>query len=178
MVVKHAIVYRLAVITAVLLTAACASVPLADKESDAAGKRFDPPPSGLAKLYVYQSACSPSSVRPMGTVYVVDQGSCGTNSVYLRMDSQQDRNVGQLGPGNWLSIDVTPGDYDIWCEQGATSARTQKLELKSGEQAFVALVRLKEDDFLGFKGYGCIPRKVGPQAGMVAVKERQRARTP
>lgn len=157
--------------------AACAApVPLADKESDTAGKRFDPPPSGLARLYVYQGPCSASSTSPVGSTIVVNQGTCGANDVYLRKDSQQAQNLGRLGRQNWLSIDVAPGDYDIWCDQGA---RVKKIALTAGEQTFVSLLRLKETDFLGLKvDFTCQAQTVASQGGMIAVKERQRVRTP
>lgn len=173
MVAMRAVVRWMSIAAASAL-AACASVPLADKESDAAGKRFDPPPPGSARLYAYQAACTASTVRPVGTVFVVDQGSCGTDDVHLRRDDQPAQKIGRLAPMNWLSVDVAPGSYDIWCGEGA---QRQKLDLKAGEQVFVALVRTKENDFLGLKGFVCIAQRVDASGAMAAIRERRRART-
>jgi hypothetical protein len=46
-----------------VLASACASVPLAPPQADLAAKRFDPPPSGMANLYVYRNENFGSAVR-------------------------------------------------------------------------------------------------------------------
>jgi hypothetical protein len=46
-----------------VLAAGCASVPLAPPQADLAAKRFDPPPSGMANLYVYRNENYGSAVR-------------------------------------------------------------------------------------------------------------------
>lgn len=174
---KRLEVCGLVVALVVSLVAACAApVSLADKESDTAGKRFEPPPSGLARLYVYQGPCTPSSTSVAGPAIVVDPGTCGANDVFLRKDNQQAQNLGRLGRQNWLSVDVAPGDYDIWCDQGA---RVKKIALAAGEQTFVSLLRSKESDFLGFKvEFTCQAQAVANQGGMAAIRERQRVKAP
>src|SRR4051812_42875348 len=164
------------------MVAACTPVLLADKESDAAGKRFDPPPSGLARLYVYQSPCSATTASVMGPAVVLNTGTCGSNYVFLRQDNQQPQNLGRVGSQNWLSVDVAPGDYIMWCDEGAgvqERARPYKVALTAGEQSFVGLFRYKQSDALGFRvDFICSASKVATQTGMAAVSERQRVRAP
>ena len=78
-------------LTASLLLAGCATVPMAGTGADAEGKRFDPPPPGRSALYVYRSSM------------------LGTESIFNIADNQQP--VGALADKTWIRVDVAPGPH-------------------------------------------------------------------
>lgn len=99
-----------------LALAACdtASVPLADSQANAAGKRFDPPPRGQGQLYVYR-------LGDVGTLVGVTVGA---------------RNVGQLGNYSWFKVAVPPGPADVRCVGGEDSKQAMVM-IADGETRFV-----------------------------------------
>lgn len=86
---------RAALALAVLLfTTACDSaVQLAPASSNQEGKRFDVPATGKTALYVFTTSKA-------GTTWniAVDQ-----------------RQIGQLESGQWMRVDLTPGQQDVRC---------------------------------------------------------------
>jgi len=67
-------------------------------EQTAEGRDLDPPPSGLASLYIYRD--SDSGAGSMATAWV---------------DGQI---IGTLGPHAWLTIGASPGPHQIGCSNG------------------------------------------------------------
>ncbi len=67
--------------------------PVADPNSDAQGKRFEPPSQGMAALYVVRGNDLP-----------------GTPPIAVSVGSRQ---LGTLASNTWLRIEVAPGTYDV-----------------------------------------------------------------
>ena len=113
-------------LTASLLLAGCATVPMAGTGADAEGKRFDPPPPGRSVLYVYRGSM------------------LGTESIFNIADNQQP--VGALADRTWIRIDVAPGPHVIACSIQSYAPLTQDpaqaatVNLAPGEMRFVEAV--------------------------------------
>ncbi len=78
--------------------AGCGNTTLKTLQEDAEGRNFDPPPSGLASLYVYRD--SDTGAGSMATAWV---------------DGQI---LGTLGPHSWLTVGASPGPHQIGCSNG------------------------------------------------------------
>lgn len=107
-------------VLAALALVACASVPLAPRNLDAAAKRFDPPQPGLAALYV------------------VREGSFVTTPVAILVDQ---RSAGTLGYDTYLRIELTPGRHYVRVrdlDTGRQFAATN-IQLETGDIRFVTL---------------------------------------
>ena len=85
-------------------------VPLANRQSDAAGKRFWNPMPGMTAVYIYRSA---DAVPP--PVLSLTAG---------------DKPLGWLTPSTWLRADIAPGRYDLRCVVGNELAGSTNLELR------------------------------------------------
>jgi hypothetical protein len=151
-----------------LAMSACASTQLADKQIDAAGKRFDPPPPNLATLYVIQGPCMPSTAQPVGPVLVFQQGNCGTYDAMVMGPEQKAASLGRLGAKNWTSDNILPGTYTIWCDPGGR--HKLQVSAKAGETVFVSLLRTVDGQ--------CAPWIQNDQRGRAGVLEGQRVQLP
>jgi hypothetical protein len=92
-------------------------VPLANKQSDAAGKRFWSPMSGMTTVYIYRG---PDAVPP--TVLSL---------------TARDKQVGWLTPSTWIRDDVAPGRYDVGCVIGKELAGSTSLDLRPSTMIFL-----------------------------------------
>ena len=136
-------------LTATLLLSACASVPMASRDADTAGKTFAPPPPGSATLYLYRESL-------FGAAY----------SLALSVGQ---RNLGALAADTWFRIDVEPGTYDVRCMTPEASGSTS-VQIASGETRFVeAAIRM------GFVAPRCAVFEVAPEKGRAAVTGGKRA---
>lgn len=80
----------------VSLLTACATVPLAPVEEDAARKSFAPPPSGTAGLYIYRNS---------------NFGGALKKSVYI--DGEL---IGESAPMTYFYREITPGEHRLSTE--------------------------------------------------------------
>ena len=136
-------------LTTTLLLSACASVPMASRDADAAGKTFAPPPPGSATLYLYRESI-------FGAAYTVGL-------------SVGQRSLGALAPDTWFRIDVEPGTYDVRCTTPEASA-SKSVQIAPGETRFVeAAIRM------GFVEPRCAVFEVAPEKGRSAVTGGKRA---
>jgi hypothetical protein len=94
---------------------ACADVPLASAELDAAGKRFDPPAAGY------------------GALYVIRDGGLTSSATQVSLNA---RKIGTLGSDTWLRIDVQPGTYVVRGDAGNVHAATTII-ISAGEYRYV-----------------------------------------
>ena len=101
----------------ILAATACATVPMAPDASDAAGKRFDPPPVGMAQIYIYRDSTGSSTALNV---------SLGT------------RMLGALAGNTWFRIEVAPGSYDVRCN--AENVASAVVAVAVGETRFVETV--------------------------------------
>lgn len=148
-VVKKRQALRFLALTTTLLLSACASVPMASRDADAAGKTFAPPPPGSATLYLYRESI-------FGAAY----------SLALSVGQ---RNLGALAADTWFRIDVEPGTYDVRCTTPEASG-SQSVQIASGETRFVeAAIRM------GFVAPRCAVFEVAPEKGRSAVTGGKRA---
>jgi len=105
------------------LLGACATVPLAGTAADMEGKRFDPPPSGQAALYLYRSSV------------------LGSEVMFSLADNQQP--IGSLANKTWIRIEVAPGQHVITCNAPSyapltqTPAEAATVEIAPGETRFL-----------------------------------------
>lgn len=104
-----------AVLLLLLLLGACASVPMASPSDDAAGKRFDSPPAGMAALYVYRA----DTIGGFRTVEV----------------TAGQRLLGDLASNTWLRVDLSPGAYDVRCK--FESPAIKAVTLTQGETRYI-----------------------------------------
>lgn len=131
------------------LISACASVPMASSDLDAAGKQFAPPPPGKASLYVYRESIFGAAV-----------------SVSVTMGQ---RALGALVSDTWFQLDVDPGQYDIRCT-GGEGADSKIVAIASGETRYVEVaIRM------GVIQPRCAVFEVMPEQGRKAVLGGKRA---
>lgn len=113
-------------LTGFLAAAACA-LRMAGPQSDAAGKRFDPPPAGQGAIYIYRE----------GKTYL-DQTS--RFRMFVQPVKGERRRLGVLDEITWLRVDLPPGNYDAGCEGGDKGHHSQEyVVLEAGEFAFVKI---------------------------------------
>lgn len=114
---KSAVVVAMAV-----LLAGCSlrPVPLANPQSDAAGKRFWSPMPGMTAVYVYRGA---DPAQP--SVLSLKAG---------------DIQLGWLSPSTWLRADIAPGRYDVRCIVGQEVAGSTNLEFRPSTMIFLQAV--------------------------------------
>lgn len=136
-------------VAAVLLLGACDSaiVPLADTQSDAAGRRFDPAPAG------------------QGTIYIVRQGGSGT-LINIAVGPQV---LGPLGSRTWFRADVAPGTVNVRCT-GDESSRIIPVTVGAGATRFVEV-----ESTSGWAGLRCAIKELPDAEGRQAVLQGKRA---
>lgn len=106
---------RLGILLLLFGLGACADVPLASRELDAVGKRFDLPRAGYATLYIFRD------------------GGLFSSSIQVTLNAQK---IGTLGSNTWLRIDVLPGTYDVRGDAGSAYATTT-VRVPSSENRFI-----------------------------------------
>lgn len=110
-------------LTASILLAGCASVPMAGPTADAEGKRFDSPAPGQSALYLYRSSL------------------LGSEVAFTLADNGQP--IGTLANRTWIRVDVAPGQHVITCTAPShapltqTSAQAATIDLAPGETRFL-----------------------------------------
>lgn len=110
---------KLLVLLALFAVAACGSVPMAPPSADAAGKRFEPPPTGQGAIYVVRR---PSALGIGAPVPV----TVGPNQ------------VGSLVGNTWLRLDLPPGRYDVR-HQSEDNTSSVIVDLVAGQTVFVSM---------------------------------------
>jgi len=138
----------MAVLTGLLLVAACQAVPLAPPDSDAAGKRFDPPPPGQSALYV------------------VREGNF--NSAFAHHISVGSRVAGSLGSRQWLRIDVEAGKHVVRCQ--GENVVTTPIEVAAGDIRFLEVTAI-----MGWNSARCRMREIDAATGRNQVLSSRRA---
>lgn len=96
------LLWRVIGLSGVLLTTACASVPMAAPDEDARGKTFQAPDSAHAAFYFYRS------------------GIIGGVAAFTVTLGQ--RTIGQLAINNYMRAEVEPGRQDVRCTSSENSA--------------------------------------------------------
>jgi len=135
---------------------ACAGVPLAPHDLDAAAKRFEAPRPGLAALYV------------------VREGSFVTTPVAVLVDQ---RTAGRLGYDTYLRIELPPGWHDVRArdlDTGRQLAATN-IQLEAGDIRFVTLANAVLETPLTSTMTEMSAREVPAAPGRTAVTGRRLA---
>jgi hypothetical protein len=130
-----------------LALAGCASVPMADRQADQQGKRFDPPAQGMAAVYVYR----PGWMALAKTVEVSVAG--GPQAV--------------LASNTYFRMDVRPGAIDVVCKTDNTAER--QIVLAAGETRYVEVAMNG-----GVLGPRCSVNEVSAGAGQAGVLRGKR----
>jgi hypothetical protein len=144
-----------AVLAAFALTA-CAGVPLAPYNVDAAAKRFELPRPGLAALYV------------------VREGSFVTAPVAVLIDQ---RPAGSLGYDTYLRVELAPGWHDVRArdlDTGRQLAATN-IQLEVGDIRFMTLANAVLETPLTSTMTEMTAREVPNAQGRAAVSGRRLA---
>jgi hypothetical protein len=94
-------------------------VPLANRQSDAAGKRFWNPMPGMAAVYIYRG---PDAIPPQ-----------------VLSLTARDKQLGWLTPSTWIREYVAPGRYEVRCLIGKSSelAGSTSLDLRPSTMIFL-----------------------------------------
>lgn len=94
-------------------------VPLANRQSDAAGKRFWNPMPGMTAVYIYRG---PDAAPPQ-----------------VLSLTARDKQIGWLTPSTWVREDVAPGRYDVRCliGKGKELAGSTTLDLRPSTMIFL-----------------------------------------
>lgn len=135
----------------VLLTlalGACASVPLASRQADEEGKRFDPPATGAGTIYVY---------RPGGVMAMARTADVGVAGGYHA----------ELAPDTYFRLEGPPGPIDLVCK--TTNIADQQVGITSGEIRYVEVVMSA-----GLWGPQCSLKEVAPGEGQPAILQARR----
>jgi len=110
-------------LTASILLAGCASVPMAGPAADAEGKSFDSPALGQSALYLYRSSL------------------LGSEVAFTLADNGQP--IGTLANKTWIRVEVPPGQHVITCNAPShapltqTPAQAATVYLAPGETRFL-----------------------------------------
>ena len=139
-----------------LALAACTSVPLAPREADAAAKRFEPPRSGWAALYI------------------VREGYMISDEVAVLVDQ---RPVGSLAYDTYLRLELPPGQHDVRAEniENRQPLAVTTVRLAPGEIRFVSIANAVFDSPLARAATEMSAREMPVSAGRAAVFSRRLA---
>lgn len=125
---------------------ACASVPMASPEQDAAAKEFRPPPADRAHLYVYRNESIGSAVKQPVVVDGIAVGQTAAKVFFLIPLAPGAHTVTSLAENTFdLPISVAGGkSYFVWQEVkfGLLQART-KLHLVDEEKGKEGVLECK-----------------------------------
>ena len=114
---KSAVILVVAVALAACTLRPVGPVPLANRQSDASGKRFWSPMPGMATVYVYRGPdAAPAPVLSL---------------------TARDKQLGWLTPSTWIRTDVAPGSYDVRCAIGKELAGSTSLDLRPSTMIFL-----------------------------------------
>ena len=141
-------VIRKALIAAMLLTAGCAQVQMADPQADQTGKAFPPPEPGKGALYVYRSGI-------MGVARPIDVAIVGGATA-------------QLATNTYLRLEGPPGLVEVDCKVGDKTGGGQ-VQIDQGRTRYVE-VSMK----VGLLQPGCEVAEVSPDQGQAAVRGSRR----
>jgi len=141
-------VIRKALLAAVLFTAGCAQVHMADPQADQMGRSLAPPGPGRGALYVYRSGV-------MGFAQPIEVGIVGGPTA-------------QLGSNNYFRFDGPPAAVQINCKVGNNTGGAQ-VQLPEGGIRYVE-VSMKIGPLLP----GCQVAEVAPDQGQAAVRSSRR----
>lgn len=111
---KSAVIVAMAV---ALTACSMQTVPLANRQADAAGKKFWNPMPGMTAVYIYRG---PDAAPP--PVLSLTAG---------------DKQLGWLSRSTWLRADIAPGQYDLRCIVGKELAGSTNLELRPSTIIFL-----------------------------------------
>ena len=130
-----------------LMLAGCGATPVATAPpaQDVAGKQFDPPPAGMAAVYLYY----PTTVGPALNVAVGPQ------------------TVSQLGPMTWIRVELSPGGHLLRC-RGPNAGNSFSISLAPGDMRFVAV-------YESVGAPACTIQETNPEAGRSGVVAGTRA---
>lgn len=138
---------RRIMVMGMLLTAACSGpspVTYAPSTRDAAGKAFDPPPSGMAAVYFYNPTNSGPAINVTVGAMV----------------------IGRLAPMSWMRVELGGGWHAISCTT-ASSANPSSITVAPGQIRFV-------DIEMPPGSAVCSIREASPEAGRAGVLAGQR----
>ncbi len=141
-------VIRKALLAAVLLTAGCAQVPMADPQANQTGQAFSPPEPGKGALYVYRSGV-------MGFARPIDVGIVGGPTA-------------QLATNSYLRFDGPAAMVQINCKVGDKTGSGQ-VQIAEGSIRYVE-VTMKVELVLP----ACVVAEVPPEQGQAAVRGSRR----
>ena len=130
-----------------LLLAACNGPPpvsMAPPGQDAAGKRFNPPPAGMAAVYFY----NPTNNGPAINVTVGPMV------------------IGSLAPTTWMRVELAPGWHAMSCTT-ANSVNPSSITLAPGQIRFIDIEMPPGSPV-------CAIREASPDAGRAGVLAGQR----
>ena len=114
---KSAVIVAMAVMLTACSMQLVPAVPLANRQSDAAGKRFWSPMPGMTAVYIYRG---PDAAPP--TVLSL---------------TARDKQVGWLTPSTWIRDDIAPGRYELRCVIGKELAGSTSLDLRPSTMIFL-----------------------------------------
>lgn len=116
---KSAVMVAMAVVLTACGMQPVPVVPLANRQSDAAGKRFWSPMPGMTAVYIYRG---PDAAPPQ-----------------VLSLTARDTQLGWLTPSTWIRADVAPGRYDVRCLIGKDKelAGSTNLELRPSTMIFL-----------------------------------------
>ena len=132
-----------------LLLGACAGSPSAPPQADQEAKSFEPPPPDRGALYVYRSGL-------MGMMRPLDVSLAGGASA-------------QLGYNTFIRVEGPPGQIDIACKVGDSTANGQ-VQIQGGQTRFV---EVSMNSKLGMDA-GLRGRRSPPDQGQAAVRSARR----
>ncbi len=135
---------RVAGLAALCLLPACATVPKAAPERDAAAKQFAAPPKGKAALYVFR-----------------DESMGGAVKMRLTIDGEP---LGETGPKTFHWVSVAPGKHTVVGK--AENESTVDFTARAGESVFVW-----QEVKMGLLGARNSLQLVDPERGHAGVAE-------
>ena len=136
-------------ISLMLLLAACAGSPTAPPQADREAKSFDQPSSDRGALYVYRSGL-------FGMMRPLDVSLAGGASA-------------QLGYNTFIRVEGPPGQIDIACKVGDSTANGQ-VQIQGGQTRFV---EVSMNSKWGWTP-GCEVAEVPPDQGQTAILSSRR----
>ncbi len=145
---RHQILRGSLTLPLLLAAAACANVPLADRQQDAEAKRFERPARDSGALYVYRSGV-------MGFARPIDVSIAGGASA-------------ELATNTYLRLEGPPGPVDLACRVGDKQGG-QQIVIDSGRTRYVEVSMA-----VGLGLPGCQVTEVPPDQGQAAVRGARR----
>lgn len=142
--------FSLALLALLSLTACEHSDPVDSPAAEAEGKRFLPPATDYAAVYIFRTAMA--------------------GSVPFALSLNQN-NLGTLPYMTWLRVDVQPGDYDVVCTPTRTGAAPTSLHLHLSVNSITYL----QADYRSFETQHCWLSVDAPFAAQPTILASHRA---